>query len=95
MDKLTLKVVTPHGSKGPIHCDSIHFNIHDNKSGQGGGNYGIRTGQANSLFALKKGKLLAYHQHEIILQLNCENGFATVENDIVTVTVEGMEIIKE
>ncbi len=93
MDRLTLKIVTPSGSVSPIHCDSIHLTVHDDKNGRGGGSYGIRAGEIKTLFAVDNGPLTAYHEGNVIFSCKLQNGFATVIDNLITVTVEGISDI--
>ena len=79
---MQLIIATPKGSISPIECDSVHLNISDDTKGKNGGNYGIRKGHAKALFSLDKGNVTA----------TTPKGFATVDNDTVTVVVE--EIIE-
>ncbi len=95
MDRLTLKIVSPLGSIKPIKCDSIHLTIHDDANGKGGGSYGIRAGQVDTLFAISHGPVTAYHEGKEIFKCTLQNGFATVINNLVTVTVECYNDIKE
>ena len=95
MDRLTLKIVTPTGPIKPLKCDSIHLTVHDDKNGRCGGSYGIRAGEIKTLFAVDTGPLTAYHEGKTIFKCILKNGFATVIDNIVTVTVEGCKDIQE
>lgn len=95
MDRLTLNIITPIKKTEPLHCDSIHLTVHDDKKGKGGGSYGIRAGEIKTLFAIDKGPLTAYHEGNVIFSCILHNGFATVIDNVVTVTVEDFEEIKK
>ena len=89
MSKLTLTIVTPKGTRGPVSCDSIHLKICDDMNGKGGGSYGIKAGHTKSLLSLEKGVIEAFLMGEKILTGECDVGFATVNQNVVTVVVEG------
>ena len=88
MSELVLKVITPAGSFGPYRCQSVRLNASDDAEGSGGGSCGIRPGHIESLISVEKGPLTAYSGGEVILSAECGNGFATVEDDVVTVVIE-------
>lgn len=89
---MQLIIATPKGSLAPIECDSVHLNICDDAKGKNGGNYGIRKGHAKSLFSLEKGNVTAFLNGETVYSATTTKGFATVDNDTITVVVE--EIIE-
>ncbi len=88
MSELILKIITPKSSFGPFPCDSIHLSVADNVDNKGGGSYGIRKGHTNALLALEKGCIKAFSSKGNILTGNCGDGFATVDENTVTVVVE-------
>lgn len=88
MTELTLKIVTPTGSRDPIRCDSIHLTLCDGERGRGGGSYGIRPGHAKALFALDDGPLTALLGGSAVLEGRCGGGFAAVDRSTVTVVTE-------
>ena len=88
MGKLILKIVTPHGSRDPIRCDSVRLTICDNLNGRGGGSYGIRAGHAKTLLTLDKGVIRAFQSGQEVLAGESGIGFATVEQNTVTVVTE-------
>ncbi len=90
---MRLIIATPKGSLSPIECDSVHLTICDDANGKNGGNYGIRKGHAKALFSLEKGKATALLSGETVFLANVSKGFATVDNDVVTVVVEEYEIL--
>lgn len=85
---MQLIIATPKGSLSPIECDSIHLNICDNVNGKSGGNYGIRKGHVKALFSLEKGSVTALRSGETVYSATTTKGFATVDNDVITVVVE-------
>ncbi len=86
--ELTLKIVTPKGTQAPVSCDSIHLTVRDNSGGKGGGSYGIRPGHAKALLSLEKGEIEALNAGKVVLKGQCGHGFATVNQNLVTVAVE-------
>ena len=88
MSKLILKIVTPSGNRDPIRCDSVHLTICDDLNGKGGGSYGIRAGHAKSLLSLDKGVIKAFLSGQNLLTGKNDIGFATVEQDAVTVVTD-------
>ncbi len=91
MAELTLKIVTPKGSQASVSCDSIHLTISDNAKGRGGGSYGIRRGHAKALLSLEKGEIKAFLSGKTVLAGEGGCGFAAVDQDEVTVTVENFK----
>lgn len=89
---MQLIIATPKGSILPIECDSVHLNICDDIKGKNGGNYGIRKGHAKALFSLEKGNVTALLNGKTVYSATTTKGFATVDNNVVTVVVE--EIIE-
>ncbi len=89
---MQLIIATPKGSILPIECDSVHLNICDDIKGKNGGNYGIRKGHAKALFSLEKGNVIALLNGKTVYSATTTKGFATVDNNVVTVVVE--EIIE-
>ena len=88
MSKLILKVVTPEGTHGPFECDSVRLNASDNAGGRGGGSCGIRPGHIASLIALEKGMLTAFLNGAKVISASCGGGFASIDNNTVTVVTE-------
>lgn len=85
---LELKIVSLNGSIDPVKCDSVNFILCDDDMGKGGGSIGIRTGHVKSLLSIDKGEVVAYLDGKKIFSCFTEGGFATVENDTVTVVSE-------
>ncbi len=88
MSRLTLCIVTPTGTQPTVMCDSIHLSVQDNQQGKGGGRYGIRAGHTQALLSVAPGKVEAFEKGKIIFQCHCGLGFATVENNQITLVVE-------
>ncbi len=87
---MQLVVSTPNGSLQPIECDSVHLTVCDDSNGKNGGSYGIRKGHIKALIALEQGKITAFLNDKTVFSAENGNGFATVENDVVTVVVENV-----
>ena len=85
-----LKIVSKNGSAFSIDCDSVHLTVADNGMGQGGGSMGIRGGHIKSLISLGGGPVSAYTDGKEIYSAVAEGGFATVEDDTVTLVTELM-----
>ena len=94
MSNLYLKISTPVGVKGPFECDSVHLSVCDDKSGKGGGCYGVHFGHADAVLALREGKIEAFLKTDKIFSAVCRGGFATVGKDFVTAVVEKCEEVK-
>ncbi len=85
---LTLSIITPDKPVITVSCDSVHLTTKDDTKGKGGGLYGIRVGHANSVLALKKGETVAYLDGEEKLRIECDEGFAKIENNNIKVISE-------
>lgn len=85
---LTLKIVTPDARFPEIHCDSILLSVKDNEKGKGGGIYGIKKGHAKSLMATADGTVTAKTGGETQFCEALKEGFASVENNVVTLITE-------
>ena len=70
-----------------IECDSVRLPVSDAADGKFSGSYGIRKGHAKAAFALKAGQVCLTLKGENIRSFNISNGFATVENNQVCITV--------
>ncbi|MBQ0083590.1 MAG: hypothetical protein KBS52_02340 [Clostridiales bacterium] len=86
-----LIIITPTFPAVKLECDSVHLSVKDGSSGKGGGSYGIRKGHAKAILALEKGKISAYQDGNLLKSFDCEEGFARVEKDSVTVVTEKIE----
>ncbi len=80
---LSLKVVTPTGTAMETACDAVHLTAAD-------GSLGIRRGHLPALILLARGPVMALRGGKILSRLELEGGFATVDNDEVTVLASGI-----
>ena len=88
---LTLRIVSKEGVSSPVQCDSVHLTVTDDNNGCGGGSMGIRNGHIKSLISLDIGPVTAYLGGKEIFSSVADGGFATVEDDVVTVVTERMQ----
>ncbi|MBR4292399.1 MAG: hypothetical protein IKT54_02175 [Clostridia bacterium] len=89
---LRLIVVTPMGEVYSGECDSLHLNTPDGEKGNGGGSVGIRQNHADAMIALQKGIVRAYRSGELSVSIDCESGFATVRDNVVTIACNAASI---
>lgn len=89
---LTLKIVSKDGVRPPIECDSVHLTVADDNMGRGGGSMGIREGHIKSLICLEKGPVTAFIEGKETYSCITDGGFATVEEDVVTVVTEKYKV---
>ncbi len=89
-EKLTFTLFTPHRIFPSIECDSVKLSIADSVSGKYSGSYGIRKGHAKAVFALAPGKITVSLEGKEIFSAESQGGFATVENNEVKVTADGV-----
>ena len=87
---MKLKVITVDTQLEKENCDYITLMLADDKKGAFSGSYGIKKGHARAVFSLCEGKLTAQHQGEIIFSCESSSGFAVVEDNVVTVTVDSI-----
>lgn len=86
MNPITLRILSPAGVRAQAGCDSVTLIIKDGKDFSGGGSLGIRKGHIPMIAALEEGSSVrAFSNGEEILSVGINGGFASVENDIVTV----------
>lgn len=88
---LTLRIVRPDHPVITAECDSVRLTLADDENGRGGGSYGVRYGHAKAVLLLGKGALSAYSGGELVMSAECSDGFARVEDNIVTVVTEKCE----
>ena len=88
MGQIALNIITPQGTYGPYHCDSVHLTVCDSKNGKGGGSYGVRKGHAKALLALDEGYMDGFLSQKIVIQGKSGCGFATIDEDTITAVVE-------
>lgn len=90
-NKLSLQLFSPDQNRAPVQCDSIRLPIVEDEKGRFSGSYGIRPGHARAVLALGAGTVRAYAAEKEILSLQITGGFATVEQDTVQITVDGIQ----
>ncbi len=91
MRKMKFTLFTPHRQFPSLDCDSVKLNIADSLNGSFSGAYGIRPGHAKAIFSLAEGKISVSLDGQEIFSAECSEGFATVENNQVRVTVDGIK----
>lgn len=87
-DLLTLRIISPEGIIAEASCDSIILPVRDNKAGKGGGQYGIRKGHTDALFATEAGVVTGKKDGEIIFSESLSEGFARVSRNSVTISAK-------
>lgn len=90
-DSFTFTLFTPHRQYPSLECDSVRLAIADSVSGKFSGSYGIRKGHAKAVFSLAEGKISVSLDGKEIFTAECDGGFATVDNNEVRVTVDGVK----
>ena len=91
MREMKFMLFTPHRQFESLECDSVKLSISDSINGKYSGSYGIRKGHAKAVFSLAEGKITASLNGNEIFSAQCQSGFASVENDEVRVTVDGVQ----
>ncbi len=91
MQELLIKIITPNSKPQEFVCDSINLQICDDAFGKGGGSYGIRKGHAKAILALDSGAIIAQREGATVCNIKTSGGFAVIENNTVTVTVDKAE----
>lgn len=81
---------TPDRQLPSVECDSVKLNIADSITGEFSGLYGIRKGHAKAIFALAPGKISVSIEGKEIFSVETQGGFATVQNNEVRVTADGV-----
>ncbi len=81
---------TPHRQYPSLECDSVKLAVADSVNGSFSGSYGIRKGHAKAVFSLAEGRIFVSLKEKEIFSAECMGGFATVENDEIRVTVDGV-----
>lgn len=89
---MTLRLLTPTGVSAQTPCDSVQLTIRDGADGQGGGLVGIRRNHAPAVLALGEGTILAELDHKPVFRANVSGGFASVDNNIVTVITDSASV---
>lgn len=86
-DILTVRFVSVDRQILPMECDSVRLPISDNIKGEFSGSYGIKRGHAKAVFSLKEGNVILTSKDKSVFSVQVSDGFATVENNVVTITV--------
>ncbi len=89
-DVLTVKFFSVDRHIPEIECDSVRLPISDSIKGEFSGLYGIRKGHADAVFSLKSGKAVLTCNEKTVFEADISEGFATVENNEVCITVDGI-----
>lgn len=85
---LTFKLYTVDSQSPTFECDYVKLNIADDKNGKFSGSYGIKSGHTNAVFALSEGTVNVYKDEKVIFSAETSDGFAVVEDNAVSVTVQ-------
>ena len=91
MSPLLLEIVTPEGVDRQFECDSISLWMAPDTRGKGEGSLGIRKGHIESVIALGNGPLTARLDGKTVFSAQTEGGFATVQQDKVTVVTPHLQ----
>ncbi len=90
-DALTVSFFSVDHHISPIKCNSVCLPVSDNIKGEFSGSYGIRKGHAKAVFSLKAGKVILNSNGKTVFEFLISDGFATVENDNVIITVSSVD----
>ena len=82
---------TPSRHLPDVECDSVKLHIADSVHGRFSGLYGIKKGHAKTVFSLAQGRITASLNGQEVFSAVCQSGFATVDKDVVTVVVDGID----
>ena len=88
MNGVLFRAVTPAGCAKQCECESVILPSAENEKGLEGGFLGIRRGHVQSVIALSKGTVELKASEEGCLRLEIAGGFATVQDNVVTVITE-------
>ena len=88
---LTVKFFTVNRQLPATECDSVKLPVSDSTKGEFSGSYGIRKGHARAVFSLKAGKVILTSADKTVFEANISDGFATVENNEVCITVDSID----
>lgn len=86
--RLTLTIVTPRGTACSVCCDAVTLPLAD------GGGIGIRKGHIPAEMALMPGVVRATENGAPLCSVSIAGGFASVENNTVTVITDGAETVQ-
>lgn len=87
-DTLTVQIFTVNGPLQPIECDDVLLPITDSVDGSFSGSYGVRPGHAQAIFSLKEGLLQLSFQGKTVFSANVSDGFATIADNDLCITIE-------
>ena len=90
-DVLTVRFFTVDRRVPDVECESVRLPVSDNMKGDFFGSYGIRKGHARAVFSLKAGKVVLTSGDETVFEAEISDGFATVENNEVNITVDSVK----
>lgn len=90
-DRLTVKFISVDKHISPIECDAVRIPIADSIKGDFSGSYGIKKGHAKAVFLLKKGEVIVTDVDKTIFKAEILDGFAKVENNLISITVDKIE----
>lgn len=90
-DNLTVKFFTVDRQIPAVECDSVRIPVADSSKGEFSGSYGIKKGHARAVFALKSGTVIVAKDGKTVLTANISDGFAMVENNEISITVDRIE----
>ncbi len=69
---------------------SVRLPVSDSIKGEFSGSYGIRKGHAKAIFSLRSGKVILTSGEKTVFEADISDGFATVENNLVCITVDSI-----
>ena len=75
-----------------IKCESVRLPVADSINGDFSGFYGIKKGHAKAIFSLKAGTVVLNSDEKAVLSVDISDGFATVENNEVSINVDSVTV---
>ena len=91
---IALRIITPAGIAYEGRCGSVTLPLADDSSGAGGGSIGIRRGHIRAAMALSEGDVCAHTGGTAPDTVRIAAGFASVDNDVVTVITERAQLMR-
>lgn len=73
-----------------IKCESVRLPVADSVKGDFSGSYGIKKGHARAVFSLKEGTVILTSDDKTVLSVDISDGFATVSDNQVSITVDSL-----
>ena len=89
-DVLTVRFFSVDCQIPATECDSVRLPVSDTLKGGFSGSYGIKKGHAKAVFSLESGKVILTSNGKTVLEARISDGFATVENNEVCITVNSI-----